>query len=95
MIKYSSRFDQKIDRINLASAHYNLGTVYHLQKKFELASYHFAKANAYNPQEKYSQSWIEIQHLIGNYNPLINNDRSIKSFQELSPPENALLNSSE
>ena len=94
MIKYSSRFDQKIDRINLASAHYNLGTVYHLQKKFELASYHFAKANAYNPQEKYSQSWIEIQHLIGNYNPLINN-RSIKSFQELSPPENALLNSSE
>ena len=95
MIKYSSRFDQKVDRINLASAHYNLGTVYHLQKKFELASYHFAKANAYNPQEKYSQSWIEIQHLIGNYNPSINNDRSIKSFQELSPPENVLMNSSE
>lgn len=92
IIKYHSRFDQKIDRINLASAHYNLGSVYKIRNELELAAYHFAHANAYNPCEKYSQSWIDTQHLIGDYNPqedLL--DRSIESFGKNPPPESALL----
>tara|TARA_Y100001970_G_C14250697_1_gene871603 strand:+ start:313 stop:1545 length:1233 start_codon:yes stop_codon:yes gene_type:complete len=89
IIKYHARFDQKKDRINLASAHYNLGSIYQIQNEFELAAYHFAKANAYNPQEKYSQSWIEIQHLMGKYNPRDDSVRSIESF--LKPPPGSTL----
>jgi len=92
IIKYHSRFGQNIDRINLSSAHYNLGSVYKILNELDLAAYHFAQANAYNPSEKYSQSWIDVQHLKGYYNPQEDlYDRSIESFVETSPPENALL----
>ena len=92
IIKYHSRFDQKIDRINLASAHYNLGSVYKLRNELDLAAYHFAQANAYNPLEKYSQSWINVQNLKGYYNPQEDLfERSIDSFGKKPPPDSALL----
>jgi len=92
VIKYHSRFDKTIDRINLASAHYNLGTVYQIRNELELAAYHYAHANAYNPNEKYTQLWIDIQHLKGGYNPQNELfERSIQSFWGTPPPENALL----
>ena len=92
IIKFHSRFNQNIDRINLASAHYNLGSVYKLRNELELAAYHYAHANAYNPNEKYTQLWIDIQHLKGGYNPQNELfERSIQSFWGTPPPENALL----
>ena len=92
IIKSHTRITQNIDRLNLASAHYNLGVVYHLRNELELAEYHFAQANAYNPQEKYSQAWTDLQHLQGDYNPLDKlMDRTVESAGKLNPPEGALL----
>ncbi|MCH2284933.1 MAG: tetratricopeptide repeat protein [SAR324 cluster bacterium] len=92
IIKSHARISQNIDRLNLAAAHYNLGTVYHLQNKLELAAYHFAQANAYNPHERYSQAWTDLQHLQGDYNPLDTlMDRSVESAGKRPPPEDALL----
>ena len=53
IIKSHARVSQNIDRLNLAAAHYNLGLVYNLRSELELAGFHFARANAYNPHEKY------------------------------------------
>ena len=66
--------------------------MYHLRNELELAEYHFAQANAYNPQEKYSQAWTDLQHLQGDYNPLDKlMDRTVESAGKLNPPEGALL----
>ena len=92
IIKSHARFSQNIDRLNLAAAHYNLGSVYFLRNELELAAYHFAQANAYNPHEKYSQAWTDLQHLQGVYNPLDTLiDSSIESAVKSSPPKGALL----
>ena len=92
IIKSHARFSQNVDRLNLAAAHYNLGTVYQLQNELELAAYHFAQANAYNPQERYSQAWTDLQHLQGDYNPLDTlMDRSLESAGKRPPPKGALL----
>jgi len=57
-----------------------------------LAAYHFSQANAYNPQEKYSQAWTDLQHLKGEYNPLASmRYHSVESYGKLPPPEGALL----
>jgi len=92
IIKSHARITQKINRLNLATAHYNLGVVYHLRNELELAEYHFAQANAYNPHEKYSQAWTDLQHLKGDYNPLDDlMDRSVETAGKQNPPEGALL----
>ena len=92
IIKSHARVSQNIDRLNLAAAHYNLGVVYNLRSELELAGFHFARANAYNPHEKYSQAWAEIQHLKGDYNPLDElMDLSVESAGTLTPPGGALL----
>ena len=92
IIKSHARISQNIDRLNLAAAHYNLGTVYHLRNELELAAYHFAQANAYNPHERYSQAWTDLQHLQGDYNPLDTlMDRSVESAGKRPPPKGALL----
>jgi len=92
IIKSHARISQNIDRLNLAVAHYNLGTVYHLRNELELAAYHFAQANAYNPHERYSQAWTDLQHLQGDYNPLDTlMDHSVESAGKRPPPKGALL----
>ncbi|MBC8258246.1 MAG: hypothetical protein H8E38_04465 [SAR324 cluster bacterium] len=92
IIKAHARTSQNINRLNLAAAHYNLGVVYELRNELELADYHYAQANAYNPDEKYSQAWTDLQHLKGNYNPLESPlDRSVESAGKLLPPQGALL----
>jgi len=92
IIKSHSRFSQNINRLNYAAAHYNLGVVFQLRNELELAAYHFSQANAYNPQEKYSQAWTDLQHLKGEYNPLASMmDHSVESYGKLPPPEGALL----
>ena len=78
--------------MNYAAAHYNLGVVFQLRNELELAAYHFSQANAYNPQEKYSRAWSDLQHLKGEYNPLASMmDHSVESYGKLPPPEGALL----
>ena len=73
-------------------SHYNLGVVYHLRTELELAAYHYAQAIAYNPHERYSQAWTDLQHLQGDYNPLDTlMDRSVESAGKRPPPEDALL----
>ncbi|MED5482834.1 MAG: hypothetical protein VYA15_03900 [SAR324 cluster bacterium] len=92
IIKSHARVSQNIDRLNLATAHYNLGVVYQLRSELGLAEYHFAQANAYNPHEKYSLAWTDLQHIKGDYNPLDElMDRTIESAGKLNPPEGALL----
>lgn len=92
IIKSHARVSQNIDRLNLATAHYNLGVVYQLRSELGLAEYHFAQANAYNPHEKYSLAWTDLQHIKGDYNPLDElMDRTIESASKLNPPEGALL----
>ena len=78
--------------MNLAAAHYNIGSVYKLRNEMELAAYHFARANAYNPYEKYALAWNEIQHIIGDYNPFDDlNERNVESAAKIPPPDGALL----
>ena len=78
--------------MNLAAAHYNIGSVYQLGNKLELAAYHFAQANAYNPNEKFALAWYDIQHIIGNYNPFdALNGRNVESAAKRPPPDGALL----
>jgi hypothetical protein len=92
IIKSHARVSQNIDRLNLAAAHYNLGVVYQLRSELGLAEYHFAQANAYNPHEKYSQAWTDLQHLKGDYNPLDElMERSVEASGKLNPPDGALL----
>jgi len=92
IIKSHARVSQNIDRLNLAAAHYNLGLVYQLRSELGLAEYHFAQANAYNPHEKYSQAWTDLQHLKGDYNPLDElMERSVEASGKLNPPDGALL----
>ena len=92
IIKSHARVTQNIDRLNLATSHYNLGVVYQLRSELGLAEYHFAQANAYNPHAKYSQAWTDLQHLKGDYNPLDElMDRSVESAGKLNPPDGALL----
>jgi len=92
IIKSHARVSQNIDRLNLAASHYNLGVVYQLRSELGLAGYHFAQANAFNPLEKYSQAWTDLQHLKGDYNPLDElMYHSVESAGKLNPPEGALL----
>ena len=92
IIKAHSRSTQQIDRLNLAAAHFNIGAVYHLRNELELAAYHFAQANAYNPDEKYALAWNDIQHILGKYNPFdALNERNVESAGKLPPPDGALL----
>jgi tetratricopeptide (TPR) repeat protein len=92
IIKSHARVTKNIDRLNFATSHYNLGVVYQLRRELGLAEYHFAQANAYNPQAKYSQAWTDLQHLKGDYNPLDElMDRSVESAGKINPPEGALL----
>ena len=92
IIKSHSSRSQKNNRMNLAAAHYNIGSVYQLRNEMELAAYHFAQANAYNPDEKYALAWNDIQHILGNYNPFdALNERNVESAGKLPPPDGALL----
>ena len=78
--------------MNLSAAHFNIGSVYQLRNEMELAAYHFAQANAYNPDEKYALAWNDIQHIIGNYNPFdALNERNVESAAKRPPPAGALL----
>ena len=88
---HSSRY-QKNNRMNLAAAHYNIGSVYQLRNEMELAAYHFAQANAYNPQEKYVLAWNDIQHILGDYNPFdALNEKNVESAAKLPPPIGTIL----
>ena len=92
IIKLHSSRSQKNNRKNFAAAHFNIGSVYKLRNEIQLAAYHFAQANAYNPHEKYALAWNDIQHIIGNYNPLNTlNERNVKSAAKLPPPDGALM----
>ena len=92
IIKLHSSRSQKNNRKNLAAAHFNIGSVYQLRNEMELAAYHFAQANAYNPDEKYALAWNDIQHIIGDYNPFNTLDeRNVNSAAKLPPPDGALM----
>ena len=65
LIKIHARHSQSQDTINLAATHYNLGSIYQIQNKLKLASYHLAQANAYDPKQKYAQKWTDIQSQLG------------------------------
>jgi len=92
IIKSHSLSNQRINRINLAAAHYNLGTVYQIRDELELAEYHFTQAYAYKPHDKFSQALTILKHLKGNYDPLEDPmEYSAKFKGELDPPEGALL----
>ncbi len=92
IIKTHARTSRNRDSLNLAAAHYNLGAVYQLQNKLSLAAYHFAQANAYNPNEKYAQAWTDVQHELGDFNPLDTlMDRTIEAASKQLPPSDALV----
>ena len=92
IIKSHARFTMGINRLNYASAHYNLGVVSQLRNELELAAYHFSQANAYNPKKRYFQAWTDLQFIKGGYKTLDSlMDYSIESYGKLPPPENALL----
>ena len=92
VIKYHSRSSKSFDGKNLSAAHYNLGVVYQLKNDLQLAAYHFAQANAYNPQEKYAQAWTDVQHEMGDYNPLDTLiERTIEAAGKRRPPEKAMV----
>ncbi|MGK5090625.1 hypothetical protein WDW89_01265 [Deltaproteobacteria bacterium TL4] len=92
IIKSHARTSKNRDSKNLAAAHYNLGSVYQLLNKMKLAPYHFAQANAWSPKAKYAQAWTDIQHELGNYNPLDTlMDRTIEEAGKQPPPPEALV----
>ena len=70
MIKSQTRENRRSDAVNLAAAHYNLGIVHQLMGELEVASYHFAQANAHQPKDKYAQKWADTQIMMGVYNPV-------------------------
>ena len=70
MIKSQTRENRRSDAVNLAAAHYNLGIVHQLLGELEVASYHFAQANAHQPKDKYAQKWADTQIMMGVYNPV-------------------------
>lgn len=92
IIKAHTNASKTTENLNLASAHYNLGSVYRLQNQLNLAAFHFAQANAYNPKVKYAQAWTDVQHELGDYNPLDTlMDRTIETAEKLNPPSEALI----
>ena len=70
MIKSQTRENRRSDAINVAAAHYNLGIIHQLLNELEMASYHFAQANAHLPKDKYAQKWADAQIAMGVYNPV-------------------------
>ena len=92
IIKSHSSRAQKNNRMNLAAAHYNVGSVYQLRNEMIMAAYHFAQANAYHPDQKYALAWNDVQHIIGDYIPFDDLDeRNVESAAKLPPPDGALL----
>ncbi len=92
IIKAHARASQTRDNLNLAAAHYNLGSVYRLQAVLPLAAYHFAQANAYQPSEKYAQAWTDVQHELGDFNPLDTIiDRTIEAASQQNAPTEAIV----
>ncbi|MBF0276967.1 MAG: tetratricopeptide repeat protein [SAR324 cluster bacterium] len=92
IVKSHARNTKNKDSLNLASAHYNLGAVYRLQNKLELAAYHFAQANAFAPGEKYAQAWTDVQHELGDFNPLDTMmDRTIEAASKMLPPPDSMI----
>lgn len=55
--------DENADRIllNLARAHYNLGSVYKQERRYDLAAYHLSRAYAYDPTPKLMGAWLQLQ----------------------------------
>ena len=70
IIKSQTRENRRSDAVNLAAVHYNLGIVHQLLRELEVASYHFAQANAHQPKDKYAQKWADTQIMMGVYNPV-------------------------
>ena len=92
IIKSHARASNSQDNLNLAAAHYNLGAVYRLQNKLELAAYHFAQANAFSPQEKYAQAWTDVQYELQDFSSFDQiMERTIEDASHLLPPAEALV----
>jgi len=91
-IKAHARTAWEKDLPNLASTHYNIALIYKLHKKLKLASYHLARANALNPNEKYAQAWTDLQYEMGSFDPLDSMlNQNIETAGELPPPETAMI----
>jgi tetratricopeptide (TPR) repeat protein len=92
IIKAHTRVSSSLEPQNLAAAHYNLGVLHEMRRELKLAAYHFAQANAYRPNEKYAQAWTDVQHAMGNYNPLDTMmERTIEAAGKAPPPEDAMV----
>ena len=63
MIKSQTRENRRSDAVNLAAAHYNLGIVHQLLGELEVASYHFAQANAHQPKDNQPINKYLIQQI--------------------------------
>ncbi len=55
--------DQAQDRIqiNLSRGHYNLGEIFRLSRRYDVAAYHLAHAYAFDPQAFYLDAWTRLQ----------------------------------
>lgn len=92
IVKAHTRVSSSWEPLNLAAAHYDLGVVYEMRGEPELAAYHFAQANAYRPNEKYAQAWTDMQHAMGDYNPLDTMmERTIEAAGKAPPPDKAMV----
>lgn len=92
IIKAHARSSNSQDRLNLAAAHYNLGAVYRLQNKLDLAAYHFAQANAFSPKEKYAQAWTDVQHELEDFSSFDTMmERTIEKASKQLAPADALV----
>ncbi|MBF0237699.1 MAG: hypothetical protein HQM12_08355 [SAR324 cluster bacterium] len=96
IIKYHSRQSQTILGKNLASAHYNLGMLYQLLNQLKLAAYHFAQANAWNPQPHYAQAWSDVKYAMDDFNSLDTMvPQTIEAAGKNPPPANAIIHPQE
>ena len=47
--------------LNMAAAHRNLAVLYWIESRFDLVTYHLARAQANYPQEEFMEKWAQFQ----------------------------------
>lgn len=80
--------DHKKDRthLNLAAAHGNLAILFWLDGRYDLTSYHLAKAYANYPKPKYLEKWVGIQEAREIIPDDIPQEELIGLYMRLPPP---------
>ena len=92
MIRTQTRDYLEDESVNLAAAHYNLGIVHKMRGELQMATYHFAQANARLTRDKYAQKWADTEIEMGTYNPVAGlTGKTILKAGTLKPPEMAMV----